>query len=173
MKKPAQLEASEWLIVAGALLFVFALFMSAYWEADIRLLHFFQAWMYLSTMYLTLRHNRWGYFLGFSIAVFWDYTSAFVTTFFRSGLSNLAGSISTGHLQRPDQMIAIPAFFGNVFLALGCIWAYFGRRDQSRSDAWKLLAAFALSTGYFWLDIALFQPRYLGLFPALLHPHAP
>jgi hypothetical protein len=60
--------APEWLILIGASAFIFVLVLSAWWEADIRWLHFFQAWMYLATISLALRGNRWGYFIGISAA---------------------------------------------------------------------------------------------------------
>ena len=40
-------------------------------------------------------------------------------------------------------------------------------------DLVRLVVAFVLTTGFFALDMALFQPRYLGLFRRLLHPHMP
>src|SRR5258708_6694079 len=65
--------APEWLILIGACVFIFALGLSAYWEADIRWLHFFQAWMYVGTIMLSLRGSRWGQFIGFSAAGLWAY----------------------------------------------------------------------------------------------------
>jgi hypothetical protein len=44
---------------------------------------------------------------------------------------------------------------------------------KSLGDAGRLLATFVLTTAFFALDMALFQPRYLGIFPRLLHPHLP
>jgi len=35
---------------------------------------------------------------------------------------------------------------------------------------WKFAVTFALTTGFFALDMYIFQPRYLGIFPRLLHP---
>jgi hypothetical protein len=87
-----QLGAPEWLILIGGSIFVVVLVLSAFWEADIRWLHFFQAWMYIATIVLSLRGNRWGYFIGFSVGGFWDYVNVFVTTFLRNGLQVLFGS---------------------------------------------------------------------------------
>jgi hypothetical protein len=169
----ARLGAAEWLIVTGASLFIAVLGVSAWWQADIRWLHFFQAWMYLATTYLALRRNRWGYFIGISAGGLWDYAGLFVNTFVRSGLQHLATSISTGTISRPDQMIAIPAWVANFLVIAGCVWGYARLREKRVADFALFLAAFVISTGFFALDMALFQPRYLGMFPALLHPHAP
>jgi len=56
---------------------------------------------------------------------------------------------------------------------LGCVWAYSRHPEKRLSDIGRLALAFALTTGFFAGDMALFQPRYLGIFPRLLHPHLP
>src|SRR2546423_13505288 len=94
----------EWLIVVGATIFIAALAVSAFWEADIRWLHFFQAWMYIATVVWSLRRNRWGYFIGISAAGLWAYTNLFVTTFFVSGLHWLGQWMTTGRLAHADQI---------------------------------------------------------------------
>jgi hypothetical protein len=165
--------APEWLILTGAVVFILMLIVSAVWEADIRWLHFFQAWMYLATIALSLRRNRWGYFIGISAAGLWDYTNIFATTFLYNGLQQLANWIHTGHLERPDLLIAIPAWLGNFAVVVGCVWGYFSLRERSWTDTLRFAVTFALTTGFFALDMWMFQPRYLGIFPRLLHPQLP
>jgi uncharacterized protein YdaU (DUF1376 family) len=53
-----RLGLPEWLILTGAVCFIFVLALSAYWEADIRWLHFFQAWMYVAAALLSLGRRR-------------------------------------------------------------------------------------------------------------------
>ncbi len=154
-------------------MFIFVLGLSAYWEADIRWLHFFQAWMYAGKIVLSLHGNRWGYFLGFSAAALWDYMNIFATTFFYNGLQELARWIQMGHPARPDLLIAVPAWFSNLLVVIGCVWAYWRLREKPLRDAGRLCLTFALATGFFALDMTLFQPRYLAIFPRLLHPHLP
>ena len=163
----------EWLIVIGCCIFIFVLALSAVWEADIRWLHFFQAWIYLATMWLALRRNRWGYFIGIGAAGFWAFANVFVTTFFLNGLQQLAQWMHTGLARRPDLIIAVPAWFSNVFVVVGCLWAYSRLSGKSLADAGRLLLAIALTAGFFALDMALFQPRYLPLFRGMLQPHRP
>jgi len=163
----------EWLIVTGSCLFIFVLALSAVWEADIRWLHFFQAWMYLATMWLALRRNRWGYFIGIGAAGLWAYSAVFVNTFFLNGLQQLAHWMRTGRMERADLVIAVPAWFANLFVVVGCLWAYPRLPAKSFRDAGRLLVAVGLTAGFFALDMALFQPRYLPLFRGLLHPHWP
>jgi len=168
-----RLGASEWLILIGGCCFIFMLAVSALWETAIRWLHFFQAWMYIATIVLSLRRSRWGYFIGTSAAGLWDYANIFATTFFFNGLQQLSRWAHTGHLDRPDLVIAVPAWFSNLLVIIGCVWAYSRLPSRALTDVARFVGAFALTTGFFALDVALFQPRYLGLFPRLLHPHLP
>jgi len=166
-------SAPEWFILAGGLFFILVLAISAYWEAEIRWLHFVQAWMYVAAIVLSFRGSRWGYFIGISAAGLWDYTNVFATTFLYNGLERLSEWVHTGHLERPDLLIAIPAWLANFVVILGCVWGYWRLRDKSWADAGRLLLTFTLTTGFFALDMYIFQPRYLGIFPRLLHPHLP
>src|SRR6266516_8198835 len=108
-----QSNAPQWLILVGGCFFILMLAVSAIWEADIRWLHSFQAWMYVATIVLSFRRSRWGYFIGISAAGLWDYTNVFATTFLYNGLEQLSAWLHTGHLQRPDLLIAIPAWLSN------------------------------------------------------------
>ena len=168
-----RLGAPEWLIVIGSSLFILVLAVSAIWESNIRWLHFFQAWMYVAAMALSLARSRWGYFIGISAAGLWNYANLFVTTFFYNGLERLSEWIHTGHIARPDLLIAVPAWLSNFIVVAGCLWAYARLPEKRRSDIAGFVATFALTSGFFAADMALFQPRYLPIFPKLLHPRLP
>jgi len=129
--------------------------------------------MYVAAIVLSLRCSRWGHFIGFSAAGMWDYINIFATTFFFNGLQQLSHWAQTGHLLRPDSLIAVPAWFSNLVLVMGCVWAYARQPKKPFTDIGRLLLAFALTTGFFAADMALFQPRYLTIFPRLLHPRLP
>jgi hypothetical protein len=163
----------EGLILLGSLIFIFVLWLSAYYEADIRWLHFFQAWMYVGTIVLCLLGVRWGYFIGISAAGLWAYVAAFVNNFFRSGLHWLYAWVSTGQLRHVDQIIAVPAWFANFIVVIGSVWGYSRLSENKRGDLARLGIAFVLTTGFFAADVALFQPRYWPLFRGILHPHRP
>ncbi len=165
--------APEWLTLIGGCLFVLVLGLSAYWEPDIRWLHFFQAWMYIGTIALSVRGSRWGHFIGISAAGLWDYANIVATTFFLNGLEQLSQWVHTGNLPRPDILIAVPAWFSNLLVVAGCLWAYSRLRVKPLSDIGRFLVAFALTTGFLAADMAVFQPRYLIIFPRLLHLHLP
>jgi hypothetical protein len=149
------------------------LLLSAIWDPSIRWLHFFQAWMYLAAVWLSLRKSRWGYFIGLSAAGLWAYGNLFATTFLVNGLQHLALWARSGHLDRPDLVIAVPAWLSNVLVVIGCGWGYLQLPRKTASDFVQFLVTFALTTGFFALDMLLFQPRYLPFFRALLHPHLP
>jgi hypothetical protein len=166
-------KTPKWLILTGGGVFILMLGVSAYWEADIRWLHVFQAAMYVVALALALRGDRWGYFIGFSAAGLWVYANLFATTFFLNGLQQVSIWFRTGHLGRPDLAIAVPAWLANFAVVVGCAWAYSRLGSKSLSDLGRLGVAFVLTTGFFALDMFIFQPRYLGLFPRMLHPHLP
>ena len=165
--------APEWLIFIGSALFILVLGVSAYWEPDIRWLHFFQTGMYIATIGLSLRGSCWGYFIGISAAGLWDYANFFVTTFFFRGLRQLSQWVHTGHMARPDLLIAVPAWFSNLLVVAGCLWAYARQPVKPRSDLGRFFVAFTLTTGFFAAAMAVFQPRFLSIFPRPLHPHLP
>jgi len=166
-------RAPDWLILIGCSVFLAMLLVSAIWDPSIRWLHFFQAWMYIATIWLSLRKNAWGYFIGLSAAGLWAYGNLFVTTFFRNGVQQLVLWLQTGHLNRPDLLIAVPAWLANAFVVLGCGLGYAQLAGKKGSDWARFLLAFALTTGFFALDMAIFQPRYLPFFRGMLHPHLP
>ena len=157
-----------WLILVGSGIFIFILALSAVFDASIRWLHFFQALMYVATIVLSVRGSRWGYFIGISAAGLWDYANLVATSFFLNGLQELAQWIRTGHLHRVDQFIAVPAWFGNLLVVIGCLWAYGRRDDKSLRDIVRFAIVFVLTTGFFAAAMALFQPRYLRIFPRLI-----
>ena len=155
----------------GGLTFIAVLYFSAYWEPDIRWLHFLQSWMYIASLVLLLRRNLWGCYIGAAAAMFWDYVNIFVTTFFRNGLAQAHAFFQTGHVTRPDQLIAVPGWFGNLALIVGALILYVAAPRKRWSDAGRLLLALAGTLAFFAGAVALFQPRYLPLFKGALHPH--
>jgi hypothetical protein len=164
---------AELLILIGSCLFIFILWLAAYFESDIRWLHFFQALMYVAAIWLSLRRSRWGYFIGLSAAGLWDYINLFVTTFFRNGLHWLAVWISTGQLQHVDQIIAVPAWIGNLLVVVGSVCGYMQLPDKRRGDVGRFALAFVLTTGFLAAVIAICQPRFLPLFRGIFRPHLP
>ena len=129
--------------------------------------------MYIATIVLGLRGSRLGYVIGISAAGLWDYANLFATTFLANGLEQLTHWLHTGRLAHPDALIAVPAWFSNVLVTAGCLWAYLRLPTKRRRDIIIFLITFVLTTGYFAIIMAIFQPRYLAIFPRLLHPTLP
>jgi hypothetical protein len=158
-------------VVTGAAGFIVVLAVSAVFDHSIIVLHTFQALMYLAVIGLLSRRNRWGYFLGAAIAGFWNYTNLFVTNFFESGLKTLQHLAATGQLSHPDQLVAVAAVAFHFLMIAGCLIRIVQTSRKAGADVRDVLIALVGSTAYFAAIIALFQPRYLQLFPRLLHPH--
>lgn len=153
-----------WVIIPGAAVFVLALAVSAIFEADLRWLHFFQAWLYIATVGLSIRGNRWGYFVGISAAVLWDYALFFTSPLFSELLKTPT---------RPDVLLQTLAWFGNLAIVAGSVWAYARLPNRPRGDWLRLGLAFLGSTGFLVLIVAIFTPERLALFRGMLHPHWP
>jgi ABC-type lipoprotein release transport system permease subunit len=126
--------------------------------------------MYVATIVLVLRHNLWGYLLGISIASFWNYANLFVTSFFRAGLQQLSILLHTGTLPRPDLFISVPAVAFHFVMIVCCLAAWLRLSRKEPADALRFAIVFLGSTAYFAVAMMLTQPRYLSIFPRLLHP---
>jgi hypothetical protein len=161
----------DWTIVVGAAGFIGILALSAVYDHTIIWLHVFQAFLYLAVIGLVLRGNRLGYFLGFSVAAFWNYANLFVTSFFMSGVRAFQQAIATGHAAKPDQMVAVGAVAFHLLMIAGCLILMIQTSRKAGPDLLRLLVVFILANGYFAACIAIFQPRFLTIFPRLLHPH--
>ena len=155
----------------ACLVFIFILFLSAWFDSTIRWLHFFQAWLYVATAALALQRNKWGYFLGIATAGFWAYGALFLNGFFQAGRVQLTLLLQTGTLPHPELIIAVPAVLANVVIVVCCMWSYLRLPDRRPGDLGRFAASVALSLGFFAADMALFQPRYLVMFARILHPH--
>jgi len=62
MKINGQIGAPEWTVIVGSCGFIVVLALSAIWQADIRWLHFLQAWMYLATISVDAASEPMGIF---------------------------------------------------------------------------------------------------------------
>jgi len=153
-----------WLIVPGAGVFTVALAVSAIFDSSLRALHFFQWWLYVATVVLSARGSRWGYFIGISTAAFWNYALFFTSPLF----SDLVKTPT-----RPDVLLQTLAWFGNVAIIAGSLWAYSRLGDRRRADWGRLMLALAGCTGFLAIIVAIFTPERLAIFPGLLHPHWP
>ena len=157
-------------IIFGAAGFIAILALSAVFDPSIVWLHLFQALMYLGVIGLILRHSRWAYFLGLSIAGLWSYINLFVTRVFANGLSALTHLLATGQVTHGDQLIAVAAMAFHAQMVLGSI-IQLAPPKAPGGDLLRLAAAFVTSTAYFIICIALLEPRYLHILSRVFQPH--
>jgi hypothetical protein len=160
-----------WVIAVSSAAFVLILALAAYWDHTIIWLHLFQSFQYLAIVLLAARANRWAYLVGIAVGAFWTYVGTFVTNFVESGFENLGLTLRTGVLTRADQIIAVFALTSQLIIILACLIAYFRLNRRKSSDWLRFVVAIAAAISYLIASFALFQPRYLGMVPKLLHPH--
>src|ERR1700751_78635 len=90
--------------------------------------------------------------------------------FFITAWKSFPGGFTPDTSRGRTLLIAIPAWFSNLLVVIGCVWGYCRLPGRSWCDSIRFVITFALTTAFFALDMHLFQPRYLGIFPRLLHP---
>ena len=108
-----------------------------------------------------------GLYLGVAGGAFWLWTAGTLTTFVRNGFERVAMLLRTGHVDRPDILIAAPAACATGGLVLFSIWSYSRLRSKSWSDLGLLVVAIVLVAGFFVAIFAAFAPQYLGMFRRL------
>jgi len=153
----------EWLIVGSCLVFIFILALSAAFDPSIRVLHAFQALIYVAVVILALRQSAWGYGAGCIIAAFWNWTNIVHTTFITNGLRELAHALQTGRVSKPDQLIAVVAAAAHFALIGSCLIGYFRIKPRRSWEPVKFLAGGLIAVGYFAGIIIVFGPQYIPL----------
>jgi len=152
------------LITLGALGFILALAVSAVFDAELRGLHLVQASIYVATIVLSRRGNRWGYLLGISAAAFWNYLLLFASPLPARFLQ---------HPLEPDLLLQGFAWLANTMVIAGGVQGLLRLPSRSWLDFGRLVVAFALATGTLAGGIALFSPQRLAILAQALHPHWP
>jgi hypothetical protein len=168
--EPAR-DPSRWMLAAiqaGAAFFIFALVVSAIFDPTIRVLHTLQALIYVVVIVLVRRGSPWGFGAGFTIALFWNYTNLFVTTFIAAGLHQLAELLRTGRLSRPDLLIAVFAGAGHFLMIVGYLVCFLRLKPKRRQGA-EFLTAGVLAVAYFVLIIWMTGPQYIPLIKKVFH----
>lgn len=161
--QPVDFRAPHRLIIVGSTLFVLCLAVSATFVPDIRWLHVAQASMYVVTVVLSGRQNRWGYFLGASAAGFWNVLALFGSPLFADMFTEL----------RPDLLLQGFAWLANLTVIIGCVIGYRRLAGRTGGDAARFVIVFAASTGLLVAATALLAPAYLSHLADILHPHWP
>lgn len=156
------------LAVASAGLFIAMLALAAYWDPSIRVLHVFEAIPYLVAAFLIVRGHKYGYLLGIAGGAFWLWSAGFLTRFVRSGFERLEMLLQTGHVDRWDVFIAVPAAIGTGGLLLFSALGYARSAKKLPSDVVRFAATTAIVAGFFIGIFYFFAPRFLGIFKPVL-----
>jgi hypothetical protein len=148
--------------------FILVLAISAYWDRGIRLLHLFESIPYLLAAVLCWRNRKSDYAVGFAAGAFWLWTATALTTFVRNGFERLVMLAATGHVDRPDILIAVPAAVTTGGLALSALWGYTRLPDKRWRDLGLFASALFLVAAWFIGIFALLAPQYLQMFKRLV-----
>ena len=157
--QPRWIRAS---ILVGAGFFITALVVSALFDPTIRVLHALQALIYVAVIVTTRRDSAWGFGAGCVISVVWNCVNLILTTFIWSGLRQVAMLVRTGHMDRPEMLVAVVACGGHVLLIVACLAGFL--RTRPRAAQWARFAAGGvLALAYFALIIVTTGPQYVVL----------
>ena len=126
-------------ILVGSGLFVFGLIVSAVFAPEWRVLHVFQALIYVAVVVLTRRQSPWGFGAGVIIASFWNSIALATSTIVQDGIHELEAVARTAQLQRPDALLQLFAFFGHVLIIVACLAGFLRTRPGARQ--WGQFAA--------------------------------
>ncbi len=153
----------DWLIIASCVLFILILALSAFYDPSIRVLHVFQALIYIVVIILSQKRSAWGYGAGCIIAAFWNWINLVHTTFIKAGFIELSRSLQSGQIRRPDLLIAVFAATAHFVLIGCCLAGYFRISSRKSWEPVKFLTGGLLAVGYFAAIIILFGPQYVPL----------
>ena len=156
------------LIVISSLLFIVVLAVSAAFDSSIRVLHTFQALIYVAVILLARKMSPWGYGAGCFIAAFWNWANIAYTDFLRAGISETAQLLGTGHLERPDLFIAVFAAGAHFILIGACLAGYFQMPSRTRTELLKFLGGGCVAIAYFAGIILLFGQQFIWILKAFV-----
>jgi hypothetical protein len=151
------------LIVSSSEIFVAVLALSAVYDPSIRVLHLFQAIIYLVVVILCLKQSAWGYGAGTLMAAFWNYTNLVHTTFITNGVRALSRLLATGELRRPDQLISVVAATAHFLLIAACVVGFLCNKPGNIGELAKFFGGGMLAIIYFSGIILLYGPQYVPL----------
>jgi hypothetical protein len=145
-------------IQIGAGLFIFALVGSAIAVPPLRLLHTFQALIYIAVILLARRDSAWGLGAGFTIAVAWNSLQLFITHLIQAGAHELWIFVSTGQTRRPETLLVFVAGVAHFVLIVACLVAFHQLRP-GKKQWWQFLGGGLLVLAYFGAIVATMLPR--------------
>jgi len=155
---PNGLRSTQVWIYIGAALFLLALLLSAVLVPDLRILHSFQALIYVAVVVLARRNSAWGYGAGFAFGIVWNGMSLFITHLIQTGAVAFWLSLRTGHVEQLVPMTVTLGGIGHFILIFATILAV-SRFNAETRKWWKFAGGSVLSIAYFALLVAFFKPH--------------
>ena len=156
-RRPGSRAALFWIYV-GAALFLVALLGSAIVVPELRLLHSFQALIYVAVIVLARRNSPWGYGAGFAIAIVWNAMSLLVSRLIQTGAVAIWSWLRTGQIQQVAPMMVTLGGTGHFILIVAALVAVASQSTDERKW-WKFAGGGALSIAYFALLVAFSRPH--------------
>lgn len=146
-------------IAIGSSMFVPGLTVAAVFAPEWRVLHVFQALIYVAVVAMAQRKSAWGFGGGLAVAVFWNALSAFVTGDARDGIQELESLVRTGHSQNPDVLLSLFAFCGHLLITIGCIVGFIRLRNSVHRWA-QFLGGGIVALSYLIAIVFIFGPPH-------------
>ena len=146
------------LIPVGVGGFLLALTLSAVLIPQLRLLHLFQALIYVAIIVLTRRNSPWGFGIGVIIPAAWNCLSLFVTHLIQAGAGQLWSLVHTGHLSRPDALMVLVGGVAHFLLIVACMAGFLELRPGGK-QWWQFFAGGLLASAYFAMIVVTVAPR--------------
>jgi hypothetical protein len=145
-------------ILVGVGLFILALTVSAVFVPQLRVLHLFQALIYVVVIVLTRQNSAWGFGVGTIIAVAWNSLNLFVTHLFQAGAGQFWSLLHMGHVSRPDTMMVMVGGVGHFLLIIGCMAGFLQLRPSVKQWG-QFFGGGLLVLAYFGLIVATTAPH--------------
>jgi hypothetical protein len=145
-------------IPVGAGLFIVALAGSAIAVPQLRMLHTFQALIYVAVILLARKNQPSAFGAGTTIAVAWNSLQLFITHLAQVGARMLWILVSTGQLRRPDTLMVFVGTIGHFVLIVGCVGAFRELRP-GKKEWWQFVLGGVLVLAYFGVIVATMLPR--------------
>jgi hypothetical protein len=154
-------NVSRWVhvsILLGAGLYILALALSAVVVPQLRLLHVFQALIYVAVVELTRRNSAWGFGVGVVIPTLWNAFNLLVTHLFQAGAVEFWSLLATGQVSRPDTLMVLVGGLAHVLLIIACMTGFL-QLHPSRKHWWQFFTGGLLAVFYFALIVATMAPH--------------
>ena len=141
----------------GAGTFILALVGSAIVVPQLRVLHFFQALIYVAVIIFARRNSMWGFGGGITVAVAWNGLNLFITHNIQGGAIAFWTLLRTGEVHRVDTMMVTLGGIGHCILIVACLVALFD--GKTVRNWWKFAGGGIATMAYFAMIVFLFLPR--------------